>query len=165
MKIYLARPDVFRSDAGAWAVEARNCLLAHGHEALLPLDNEASTAAGIFSANIALIQAADAVLANLNPFRGCEPDSGTCFEIGYAHALGKPVFAYLEDARPLAERLAASCGPLAERDGRLFDAEGWAVENFELPVNLMLGLACRFLPGGLAEAIEGLSAVCRAVSR
>lgn len=157
MKIYLAGPDVFRPDALAWAERARSCLASHGYQALVPLDNEESTATGIFAANISLIQAADAVLANLNPFRGCEPDSGTCFEIGYAHALGKPVFAYIEDSRPLAERLAESCAPFSERDGRLYDCQGWAVENFDLPVNLMLGIACRLLPGGLEAAIARLA--------
>ena len=38
------------------------------------------------------------MLANLEPFRGSEPDSGTAFEVGYALALGKPVYAYLSDA-------------------------------------------------------------------
>ena len=57
------------------------------------------TAEGIYRANIGLIAEADALLANLNPFRGSEPDSGTVFEIGYAIALGKRVVGYLEDAR------------------------------------------------------------------
>ena len=62
-------------------------------------NSEATTAEGIYRANIGLIAEADALLANLNPFRGTEPDSGTVFEIGYAIALGKRVVGYLEDAR------------------------------------------------------------------
>ena len=35
----------------------------------------------IYRANVAMIQRADLVMANLNPFRGAEPDSGTAFEV------------------------------------------------------------------------------------
>ena len=62
MNIYLAGPDVFRPDALAWAESARRLLAAAGHRALIPLDSEETTAAGIYRANIALITEADAVL-------------------------------------------------------------------------------------------------------
>jgi nucleoside 2-deoxyribosyltransferase len=58
------------------------------------------------------------VLANLNPFRGAEPDSGTCVEIGYALALGKRVVGYADDLRPLRERLQAASGRRGCRDAR-----------------------------------------------
>ena len=44
----------------------------------------------IYQANIAHLDRCDAVVANLDFFRGPEPDSGTCFEVGYAIARGKP---------------------------------------------------------------------------
>src|SRR3546814_17195676 len=69
----------------------------YGFNGLYPLDNEAprslagsELALWIYRANIALIQKADLVAANMNAFRGAEPDSGTAFEVGYAVALGKP---------------------------------------------------------------------------
>ncbi|WP_416367503.1 nucleoside 2-deoxyribosyltransferase [Variovorax paradoxus] len=34
------------------------------------------------------------MIANLEPFRGAEPDFGTVFEVGGATALGLPVVAY-----------------------------------------------------------------------
>ncbi|MGC8496359.1 MAG: nucleoside 2-deoxyribosyltransferase [Candidatus Micrarchaeia archaeon] len=46
--------------------------------------------------NFELIRFSDIVLANLN---GSDPDSGTCVEIGYAHALGKTVIGYRTDFR------------------------------------------------------------------
>lgn len=158
MKLYLAGPDVFRPDALAWADAARAQVAAAGHQALVPLDNEACTATGIYQANLALIAEADAVLANLNPFRGLEPDSGTCFEVGYALALGKRVVAYLADARPQAEKLLAPLGPFSERDGRLYDRTGWGVEHFGLPVNLMLGASCTVVEGDLGQALAALNA-------
>jgi nucleoside 2-deoxyribosyltransferase len=125
-----------------------------GHEALVPLvGDEPATAAAIYRSNLQHIAAADAVLANLNPFRGAEPDSGTCVEIGYALALGKPVIGYADDLRPLRERLRAS-GPGA--DGRWRDAAGHMVEDFGLPFNLMLAVPLPLVQGGIAAALRAV---------
>ena len=154
MKLYLAGPDVFRPDAAASAGRARELCRAAGHEAVIPLDDEApATAAAIYRSNLQRIAAADAVLANLNPFRGDEPDSGTCVEIGYALALGKRVIGYADDLRPLRERLRAD-GPGA--DGRWRDAAGHVVEDFGLPLNLMLAVPLPLVQGGLAAALQAL---------
>lgn len=154
IKAYLAGPDVFRPDALAWAEAARKQCYAAGVKALIPLDNDAYTAAGIYAHNIAMIRAADAVLANLNPFRGAEPDSGTCFEVGYALALGKPVFGYLAEAGSSADRVARWQGhPLEVRDGRRYDRDGQLVEDFGLPLNLMLAIPATIVEGGLGEAL------------
>ena len=159
MKIYLAGPDVFRPDALTWAEGARALLTRHGHYALIPSDNNETSAEGIFRANIEMISEADAVIANLNPFRGCEPDSGTCFEIGCAIALGKQVIAYLVDTRPQLDKLAEFYGgTLARREGRAVDPDGLTIENFELPVNLMLGISCQIVQGGLEDAVLALTA-------
>jgi len=148
MKLYLAGPQVFLPDAAAHFDNARALCAAHGHEALTPLDGTAQGAAAIYAANLALIQAADAVLASLDPFRGFEPDSGTVFEVGYATALGKPVIGYVRDARSLRERLLPG--------GGTHDEDGLLVEDFALPLNLMLAVPCRIVEGGLAEALAAL---------
>lgn len=154
MKLYIAGPDVFRPDASAWAEGVRALCRDAGHEALIPLDGDETGAEGIYRNNLRLIDAADAVLANLNPFRGAEPDSGTCVEVGYALALGKPVVGYLDESKPLRERLDAA-GP--DADGRYRDAEGSAVEDFGLPLNLMLAVPVRLAQGGIAAALEALA--------
>jgi nucleoside 2-deoxyribosyltransferase len=115
MKLYLAGPDVFRQDATAWAETARRQTAAAGHQALIPLDGVETTASGIYHANFALIRAADAVLANLNPFRGAEPDSGTCVEVGIALALGKPVIGYLAGNETMTQRVAKLLGAICRR--------------------------------------------------
>lgn len=159
MKLYLAGPDVFRADAVAWAGQARAQCRAAGHMALVPLDGDQTTAQGIFHQNLRLLDAADAVLANLTPFRGAEPDSGTCVEVGYALARGKRVIGYAEDLRPLRERLAA----LPAGDGAAWqDAHGNTVENFGLPFNLMLSVPLRLVRGGIAEALAVLAEVTEA---
>ncbi|AXS79891.1 nucleoside 2-deoxyribosyltransferase [Dechloromonas sp. HYN0024] len=158
MKLYLAGPDVFRPDAAQWADEARRLCAAAGHQALIPLDGVETTALGIYDANIALIRSADAVLANLNPFRGCEPDSGTCVEIGYALALNKPVIAYLERDESISQRVARVSGvALDHREGRPVDRDGLYVEDFGLPLNLMLAVPTTVVVGGLPEALQVLA--------
>ncbi len=155
MKLYLAGPDVFRPDAKGWAGQVRELCRAAGHEALIPLDDDIpATAMAIYRSNLQCIVGADAVLANLNPFRGDEPDSGTCVEIGYALALGKIVIGYADDLRPLCERLRAS-GPGA--DGCYRDATGHVVEDFGLPLNLMLAVPLHLEQGGMDAALRALA--------
>jgi nucleoside 2-deoxyribosyltransferase len=160
MKIYLAGPDVFRPDALEWAETGRRLCAAHGHQALIPLDGVETTAPGIYHANIALIRSADAVLANLNPFRGCEPDSGTCVEVGFALALDKPVIGYLDRPESSTERVARLQGSaLAVQAGRPVDRDGLFVEDFGLALNLMLAVPVKLVIGGLSEALAALQAV------
>ena len=150
MRVYLAGPDIDRADADVWATTARALLAARGLQALIPLDGDAVTANGIYRANLAMIASADAVLANLNAFRGVEPDSGTCFEVGYAVAQGKTVIGYLADGRAHKDKVGHDDGapPLA--------ADGLRVEDFDLPLNLMLAVSCRLVVGDLAAAADAL---------
>jgi nucleoside 2-deoxyribosyltransferase len=162
-RIYLAGPDVFRPDAAEHGKRLVALCAEHGFDAVFPLGASlpqglapADLAAQIYRANIAHIEACDAVVANLDFFRGPEPDSGTCFEVGYAVARGKPVVGYIAEAGSLAERIRRR-HPQAVGDG-LRDAAGWQLEEFGLPLNLMLGVPCRIVVGGLATALQALRA-------
>lgn len=158
MKLYLAGPDVFRPDALAWAEASRVLCALQGHVALLPLDGVETTASGIYRANIELIRRADAVLANLECFRGCEPDSGTCFEVGFALALGKPVVGYLPRKETVLERVARVAGGVFEnREKKPVDRNGLHIEDFGLPLNLMLAVPTTIVFGGLPEALQALA--------
>jgi nucleoside 2-deoxyribosyltransferase len=68
----------------------------------------------LFRANVAAIDASSAVVAILDQ---ADPDSGTCWECGYAFARGKPVIGVRTDIR----------------------AGG---DDPSLPVNLMLSQSC-----------------------
>jgi nucleoside 2-deoxyribosyltransferase len=96
-RVYLAGPDVFRPDAEQhFAMLAAVCDKL-GLEALSPFDSSIGAHTpprAIYDANMAMLRSADGVVANLAPFRGAEPDSGTVFEVGVAAALGVPVVAY-----------------------------------------------------------------------
>lgn len=142
LKIYLAGPDVFETDAVEQGKQLKYLCQQYGFEGLFPLDNEITagdtpyeTAKTIREANIKLIEECDIVMANLNPFRGLEPDSGTVYEVGYAAALGKKVYAYASDLRPMIERIHEK-QMLAE--GAELCQEGKIIEDFGLSHNLMM---------------------------
>ena len=153
MKVYLAGPDVFRPDVVEWAASARTICRRYGYEPLMPTDHGETEASKIYQANIDLIRKAQIVVANLNPFRGSEPDSGTCFEIGYALALGKKVSGYVSKLESLRSRV----NRIEQADSeRTVDGTGMAIENFKLPLNLMLAVPVQIVEGGLEECLKAL---------
>jgi nucleoside 2-deoxyribosyltransferase len=157
--LYLAGPDVFRPDAADHGRRLVALCAQYGFEAVFPLDaalpgglQPRDAARRIYQANVDHIDRCDAVLANLDFFRGPEPDSGTCFEVGYAVARGKTVVAYLPEAGSFAERIRLRHPQAAGAGGR--DAQGWELEEFGLPLNLMLAVPCHTVVGGLQAALE-----------
>src|SRR5277367_2337334 len=134
MKLYLAGPDVFLPDAVEIGKTKRELCRRYGFVGLFPLDNELSPAAGvplskaIFEGNIAMLSEADAVVANLTPFRGVSADVGTVFEVGYGFALGKKVYGYSNIGAGFIERVQEkNAGALKTgRDKRLYAADDLA---------------------------------------
>lgn len=126
-RLYLAGPEVFRPDAAAEGERLKRLCEAAGAVGLYPLQGEG---ADIRRGCIALIHEADAVVANISPFRGVHMDPGTAFEIGYAEALGKPVFIWSTEGRTLAQRIPA----VSENR----DVDGHLIEDFGKPENLMI---------------------------
>lgn len=147
--VYLAGPDVFLGRAVDMG-RAKVALCARqGLRGLYPLDadlavqDDARLSKRIFDSNVALIRACDAVIANLTPFRGPSADAGTVFEVGFALALGKPVFAYSNHAGHYVARVRETHGPCTEVEGQIVARDGMSVENFGLFDNLMIDEAIR----------------------
>ena len=120
MKIYLAGPDVFLPDALEIGRRKAAICARHGASGLYPLDNTVDLEAGdasltIFKGNEAMMDAADAIIANLTPFRGPSADAGTVYELGYMAGRGKRCLAYSNDPSPYQERVR-----------RLYDVESLA---------------------------------------
>jgi len=142
MKVYLAGPDVFLPEAiGIGRLKVEICTR-YGLIGLYPLDNVVDLAASdvsltIFKGNEAMMDAADAIIANLTPFRGPSADVGTVYELGYAAGRGKLCLGYSNDPAPYRDRVARICDVTAS-DGRLVDPEGLTVEDFGWPDNLMM---------------------------
>jgi nucleoside 2-deoxyribosyltransferase len=142
MNVYLAGPDVFLPDALEVGRQKTEVCRRHGLTGLYPLDNVVDRAATeaslrIFKANEAMMDQAEAIIANLTPFRGPGADGGTVYELGYMAARGKFCLGYSNDPAAYADRVRRSTKVTA-RSGRLVDADGLTVEDFGQNDNLMM---------------------------
>lgn len=97
MHIYLAGP-LFTSPEREWNVGLAARLRAGGHEVFVPQENPAAERTGraIFLKDLEGLDRADTVVAIMD---GADPDSGTCWECGYAYAKGKTVVLFRSDFR------------------------------------------------------------------
>jgi nucleoside 2-deoxyribosyltransferase len=150
MKVYLAGPDVFLSDAVEVGRRKRDICAQHGLEGLFPLDSGiggsvngdhadsgAAVSLRIFRGCMAQMEAADAVIANLTPFRGPSADPGTVYELGFMAGRGKLCAGYSNLPGSYIDRVESA--PTV-RNGRPIrvDRDGSEVEDFGLADNLMI---------------------------
>ena len=146
-RVYLAGPEVFLPNAREVLDQKIALTKAVGLIPVAPGDlvipefptkKQKGLAIGVHDE--ALMRSADAMIANLTPFRGMHADTGTCFELGFMCASGKPAFAYTNEARGHFERTAAHYDGKIARDasGRPWGPDGLAVEDFDMIDNLMM---------------------------
>ncbi len=97
MKLYLAGP-LFTTPERLWIEALAARLDAAGHEVYVPHLHPAKerTAAAIFRKDLEGVDWADGLIAIMD---GADPDSGTCWECGYAYGVGKPVVLFRSDLR------------------------------------------------------------------
>jgi nucleoside 2-deoxyribosyltransferase len=95
MRIYFAGP-LFNAAERDWNAALAAALRGAGHEVFLPQEQEpAKDAAGIFATDVGGIDWADSIIAIMD---GPDPDSGTCWEVGYAYQK-KPIVLVRTDMR------------------------------------------------------------------
>ncbi|MBI2678262.1 MAG: nucleoside 2-deoxyribosyltransferase [Candidatus Koribacter versatilis] len=97
MRLFLAGP-LFNAAERDFNRRLRDALVEAEHEVWLPQEKEPRERSGaaIFKKDVEGIEWAAVVVANMD---GPDPDSGTCWECGYAYAKKKPVLAYRTDLR------------------------------------------------------------------
>lgn len=163
-KIYLAGPSVFYPNWKEVSEELKSLCYKHGFEPLYPLDNEVTgdspldIATKIAKSNVAMIQEADAIIADITEFHGTSMDVGTAFEIGMAIQRGIPVVTYTEGARENYKERIAKKEEIRELDnGDVVDSKGMTVENFGLQENLMISALSHYTSKGAKGAIEMLN--------
>ena len=99
MKLYFAGP-LFTTPERTWNAEVTAALRAAGHEIFLPQEQEpGKDGPGIFATDVGGIDWADGLVAIMD---GPDPDSGTCWEVGYAYGVGKPIVLVRTDLRAMA---------------------------------------------------------------
>ena len=113
----------------------------------------------MFTHDLNHIKRTDIIIANLNDFRGNEPDSGTAVECGLAWGYGHRCFAFIDDARPMPQRFKGV--KKVREDGTVTDKDGANLEDFDSPLNLMF---CDFtiFEGGLEDALKGIREIFNA---
>jgi nucleoside 2-deoxyribosyltransferase len=97
VKIYLAGP-LFTTPEREFNLQLATRLRTAGHEMFVPQENTPSerTGKGIFLKDLEGLDWADGVVAIMD---GADPDSGTCWECGYAYATNKTVVLFRSDFR------------------------------------------------------------------
>jgi len=157
----LAGPDVFLPDPLAAAAAKKELCTAYGFEGVFPLDAELDltgvgpheAALRISRANEDLIRGCELMVAHVTPFRGPSADVGTAYEMGFARALGKRVFAYTNVEVDFPTRTERFVQRVRERPtGEREDENGLQIEAFGLDDNLMLIGAIEDSGGALFRA-------------
>jgi nucleoside 2-deoxyribosyltransferase len=149
MRIYLAGPEVFLPDAAAVGKRKQEICARRGLTALFPFESHLAAAPDlplsrrIFEANTALMEGADAIIANLTPFRGPGADPGTVYELGFMLGLRhtgkrKLCLGYSNLARSYRDKVSDRFPVKPDASGALRDEDGLLVEDFGLADNLMI---------------------------
>ena len=132
MKLYFAGP-LFTTAERAWNAEVTAALRAAGHEVFLPQEQEpGKDAAGIFANDVGGIDWADGLVAIMD---GPDPDSGTCWEVGYAFGLKKWIVLVRTDIR-------AGAGSNGDYNAMLMEA---ATIRIDMPAASTLEVIARIL--------------------
>ena len=152
--LFLSGPDLWLPDAPELMARRREICEVAGFRAvsgrdspLVETEPSEAMAREIYAGVLERLRGADAVIANLTPWRGPTADTGVAFEAGFAAALGKPVFAYInvasEEEAEYRGRVERIFGGMPGEDGRWRDGEGHEIEDFALPETLMLWAEAR----------------------
>jgi nucleoside 2-deoxyribosyltransferase len=150
-RVYTAGPAVFFPDLAERIAASHRSADVHGLEAIVPgdvLDRPADfpstpTLRDIYQLNVDRLLRSDAVVADLTPFRGPSADPGTVWEIGFAIALGKPVFGYTSDMREYREKVTP---------------DGLRIEDHGAVDNLMIAASVQSVVGDQDQAMASVAA-------
>ena len=185
-RLYLAGPMVFYPDPEAVFTAMKRICAVHGMEGVAPLDNQGSLAGvapgrplvrRIVEADLELMRRLDAGIFCLDGFRRSpEMDPGTAFEIGYMHALGKPLVGWTADTRDYPARVAgyfsdvfreplrpAIAGPFGATSGSLRDPDGILVHSESCYQNAMTEIGIELGGGRVFADPDWSSAFAAAV--
>lgn len=147
MRIYLAGPEVFLPDARQILDRKIALTSTYGFVPVAPGDLKvdpslAGKAKGlaISTHNESLMLGADAIIANLTPYRGVSADVGTVYELGFMCARNCPAYAFTNVVDGYFERVSAYYGGQVQTDphGRMRGPDGLMIENCDFIDNLML---------------------------
>lgn len=103
----------------------------------------------ILNENLKRLDRCEYFVGELSNYRGYEPSNDVSFLSGYAFQVGKKIYGYMDDARPMMERI-----PYEMKSGLPLDPAGREVENFNYPVNLMYSSSMKIVEGNLQTVLD-----------
>lgn len=103
----------------------------------------------ILNENLNRLDRCEYFVGELSDYRGYEPSNDVSFLAGYAFQVGKKVYGYMDDARPMMERI-----PYVMKGDLALDTAGREVENFNYPVNLMYSSSMDIIEGDLEDVVN-----------
>ncbi len=156
--IYIAGPACFYYDGYALWHAQRKKAEYYGFKVVMPTTNALDlthsdpreNADAIFRNCAAAMNESTAIIADLESFRGTEPDGGTLFEMGMAYARGARLYAYTRDKRPMLHKTRAAL----LKGGRVTDEAGRPIPYFELPFCPCLTASAEIIEGGFDDALQ-----------
>lgn len=162
--VYLSGPERYDLDGESIYDRMKEICSRHGLEAYGPLDwadgvspvetdSPYTATANQFDNACQHVRDCDAVIANLNDFRGYECSNDVGFECGMAFQLGKKLYGYMDDTRPMKDRV-----PHLGAEQEYRDMTGANVENFDYPLNLMFSCSMKIWEGKFEEIVEKVAA-------
>ena len=158
--IYIAGWDVFLPNAKEAGEALKDLCTKYGFKGLYPLDNviiedsKIELAKKIFYGNIDLISQSDIIIANLNPFRGAESDSGTSFECGVGYNSGKKVYGYISENNSMVDKVRNYYSNVEKRGDIWVDKNEHIIEDFGLHLNLMLAISTEIVVGQFEDCLK-----------
>ena len=158
--LYIAGPECFypRGYDLWWA--QRKLAEYHGFTVVLPtstplkLDHADArlNAYEIFEDLKVQVARTTAIIADLEFFRGCEPDGGTVFEIGMIYARDGRCYGYTRDTRSMVHKNQAA----RLQAGEVVDQQGWPHPYSDLPFCPSLVGSTKIVEGGFEDCLKAL---------
>lgn len=158
--IYIAGPECFYANGKEMLGAMRKRAESFGFSVTLPNDKPLSlenedlrkNADTIFANCVASMDASTAIIADLEQFRGSEPDGGTIYEIGMAYALGLRRYGYTRDARDMVYKHQGA----GLRDGAIRDLDGKVLPYMDLPFSPAVVGSCKIVEGDFDDCLGAM---------
>ena len=146
--VYLAGPEVFLPEEELKDITQKKNKICekYGLVGVSPADGDSKAGSGgmaIYLRDKEAMDSCDAIIANMSPFRSPSGDSGTCFEIGYMRAAGKPCLAYTNTPGLYEERVK----PASRKPDGWYDANNMKITSPNMSDNCMMVCACEHSGG------------------
>ena len=156
-KIYVAGPICFFPRGGEIWQSRRREAQYYGFTVTLPNDNKRPPAQSKeHGAYLTLKNCRDSInlstgiIADLENFRGSEPDGGTVYEIGMAYGHDCKCYAFTRDKRPMGVKYNSG----TYTDGGILDFKGRKLPHIELPFGVCVLGACKVIEGTFSDALH-----------